>query len=140
MRSKSAWRRSLRDIKKSRKRKGPPKGKGGGKRGNIRGEFMEQMVNSALAWLEDSKRILDFYQEDRGGKDFVVMVGKKRGRRLCTIEVKSSERKKDKYMRKKEVMRKKGIEGMSADLVIVVCEEDNIFTLAERIAGGLGLS
>lgn len=141
MRSKASWRRAMRGINKRKKQKGPPKGIGGGKRGNIRGEFMEQMINNTLAWLEEKEKILNFRQEDGQRKDFVVFVKKRRGHRRCTIEVKSSERGKIKYMDRIEEMREKGKgKYMPADLVIVVNGDDDIFTLAERIVRGLDLS
>ncbi len=141
MRSKTAWRRDMRSIDRRRKHRGPPKGRNGGKSGNVRGEFMEQLVNNALVWLEEQRRILSFRQEDGQRKDFVVFVQEKKGRRRYTIEVKSSECGRTKYWEKIEEMRRKGKGKCEpADLVIVVDWRDDIFTLAQQIVGGLGLS
>lgn len=139
MRSKAAWRRDMRGIDRRRNKGRPPKGKGGGKKGNIRGEFMEDRVKNALVWLEENKQIVGFRQEDGERKDFVVFVGKKRGHCRYTIEVKSSELGRRKYMEKIEEMRRKG-KCKPADLVLVVNWRDDIFALAQQIVGGLGLS
>ncbi|MBL7155307.1 MAG: hypothetical protein ISS88_02260 [Candidatus Portnoybacteria bacterium] len=114
----------------------PPTGKHGGEEGNIRGMINEQSFVDILKWLENNKQILGFYQEDKKRKDFFVWAMRKKRCLVLTVEVKSSEYGRDKYNRATEKMKKQG-NNTAADLLIVVKNNDNIFTLLDRVAKGI---
>jgi hypothetical protein len=132
-------------MSKFRKKDSPPfmvlpEGKRGGEEGRARGRMTEQMMADALGWLENSNRIQCFSQEDSERKDFLVVVKKKRGCQVFTIEVKSSEGERTRYLRRTERMKREGKEVPYADLVIDINKKDTIFTIVERVVRGLNLS
>jgi len=133
--------RALSFIGSTQKKHIFPKGIGGGKEGNIRGEMKERLVFEALTVLRDSRRIIDFLQEDGDGKDFLIWLRKsQQKRRRKSVEIKSSQRGIGKYNRRAKDMAERGREFVSADLVTVVGDDDTVITLMNRIAIELGIS
>ncbi len=144
LRSKSrcARQRSLKFIKSAREGHDFPKGINGGKEGNLRGAMKEELFMEALSVLKDSKRIVDFLRKDGNGKDFWIWLGRgnRKGRRRQSIEVKSSQRGIDEYTEKVRRMAEKGEEVACADLLMKVKDDDDIFSLMDRIVLELNLS
>lgn len=133
--------RALSFIKSTQGKHDFPIGIGGGKEGNIRGKMKEQLVFDALTVLKDSRRIIDFLQEDGDGKDFLIWLRKSRKKRKCqSVEIKSSQRGIKEYMRKAKEMTERGKEFISADLVTIVRDDDTVITLMNRIIIELGIS
>lgn len=116
-----------------------PSGRGGGQAGAIRGDISEGLVNIALELLKDQNKIIGFYKDDGGGKDFVVWVwtghGKKKKRCPMTIEVKSSLRGVRKYQAKGKQDGK-----TPADAIVIANKDRDFFIIAHNIEAQLGLS
>ena len=123
----------------------PPDGIGGGEEGVKRGLMAERRVFDALNFLQEQRRILYFRQsslgsrEDQQKKDFVILVERGKKYERFFLQVKSSERGRNRHREKMSKLRKQGIQAPEIP-VVVVYNKDNIFSLLERIALILKLS
>jgi len=118
-----------------------PNGIGGGEEGRKRGAMKEELVFDVFNVLKDSKKIIDFLQKDGYGKDFWVWLRKTRkSQRKRSVEVKSSKRGIEEYMKKVKKMAERGEEFICADLLIDVKDTDDFFSLFDRVVMRLEIS